>query len=85
MKTVYYTKDAYQDNTFRVNYFEKDAIKKNIIFTIKDETGEVIQTLEESYYDKLLFCHRLEWTINENELDIYIEEVRIYWENRINT
>ena len=85
MKTVYYTKDAYQNNSFRVNYFEKDAIKKINAFEIDEETQEIIQVQKEEPYDKLLFCQRLEWNIEENELDNYIEEVRQYWENRINT
>jgi len=85
MKTVYYTKDAYQNNSVRINYFEKDAIKKNITFEYNEETNETVQKTEENYYDKLLFCQRLEWSNNENELDSYIEEVRQYWEARINT
>ena len=85
MKTVYYTKDTYQNNTFRISYFEKDAIKKNIVFNYNEETNEIVQEIEENYYDNLLFCQRLEWTTNENELNSYIEEVRQYWENRINT
>lgn len=85
MKTVYCTKDNYQGNSFKISYFEKDAIKKNIVFDYNEETGETIQKVEEQYYDKLVFCQRLEWVDNETELDSYIEEVRQYWENRINT
>lgn len=85
MKTVYYTKDTYQNNTMRVNYFEKDAIKKNITFQYNEETELTEQVTEEQYWDRLLFCQRLEWVNDETELDSYIEEVRQYWENRINT
>ena len=85
MKTVYYTKDAYQEKSFRVNYFEKNAIKTQIAFRLNEETQEIEQIFEEVFYDKLLFCQRLEWVNNETELDDYIEEVRQYWENRINT
>jgi hypothetical protein len=85
MKTVYYIKDTFLNKTFRVTYFQKNAIKNNINFQYNEETGENIQVIEESYYDKLLFCQRLEWETNEVELDTYIEEVRQYWENRINT
>jgi hypothetical protein len=28
MKQVYITKDAYQNNSVRVNYFEKDAVRE---------------------------------------------------------
>jgi len=85
MKTVYYTKDAYQSNSLRVNYFEKNAIKKINTFELNDETQETVSVIKEQYYDKLLFCQRLEWNIEEKELENYIEEVRQYWENRINT
>lgn len=85
MKTVYYTKDAYQNNTMRVNYFEKDAIKRNITFQYNEETELTEQVIEEQYWNCLLFCQRLEWVNDETELDDYIEEVRLYWENRINT
>jgi len=84
MKTVYYIKDSYQNNSFRVSYYEKNSIKKNISFDYNEKTGDVIQTIKEVLYDKLVFCQRLEWSNNENELDSYIEEVRLYWENRIN-
>lgn len=85
MKTVYCIKDTHQNNTFRVSYFEKDTFKKIDSFEFDEETQEIIKITKQQYYDKLLFCQRLEWNINENELDDYIEEVRLYWENRINT
>lgn len=85
MKTVYCIKDTYQNNTFRVSYFENNVSRKIDTFKFDEETQEIINITKEQYYDKLLFCQRLEWNINENELDDYIEEVRLYWENRINT
>ena len=85
MKTIYFTKDNYQNNSVRVSYFEKDAIKKNIDFLFNEETNTTEQIIKEQYYDKLLFCHRIEWIEEEIELDNYIQEVRQYWENRINT
>jgi hypothetical protein len=85
MKTVYYTKDCYQDNTVRVNYFEKDSVRQILISSENEETGQVDLVTQDEIYDKLLFCQRIEWLDNENELDSYIEEVRSYWENRINS
>lgn len=85
MKTVFITKDAYENSTVRVNYFEKDCVKTYNDFEINEETEELTTIIRELLYNKLLFCQRLEWVNNEDELDSYIEEVRQYWENRINT
>lgn len=84
MKIIYYTKDSYKDNTVRVSYFEKDAQKYNFVLEFNEELQDFVQVKKEEYYDKLLFCQRLEWVNNENELDSYIDEVRLYWETRIN-
>jgi len=85
MKQVFYIKDSYKDNSVRVSYFEKDAIKSVKYVQSNDETGEIETVLKEKKYDKHLFCQRLEWEQQETELDSYIEEVRVYWEERINS
>jgi hypothetical protein len=85
MKQVYTTKDAYQDNSVRVNYFEKDAVREFKRPQWNEETKKMETITVQEIYDKLLFCQRLEWQDNEDELDSYIEEVRSYWENRINS
>jgi hypothetical protein len=85
MKTVYFTKDCYQNNTVRVNYFGKNSTRQIEVPIINEETGECTLKLQDEIYDKLLFCQRLEWVNEENEFDQYIEEVRQYWENRINS
>lgn len=85
MKTIFVTKDAYENNTVRINYFQKDCIKTYNEFEINEEIEEQTIVVKELLYDKLIFCQRLEWLDNENELDSYIEEVRLYWENRINS
>ena len=85
MKTVYITKDSYKDNTVRVNYFEKDAIHLYIETQINEETFQQEIITKEHIHDKLLFCERLEWVENENELNDAIEQTRKTWEDRINT
>jgi hypothetical protein len=85
MKHVFFIKGDYKDNSVRVSYFEKDAIKNVKHIQANNETGEIETILKEQKYDKHLFCQRLEWELQEEELDSYIEEVRVYWEERINS
>lgn len=85
MKTVIAIKDSYQNNSFRVTYFEENAKQIIKTLTVNEDTGIVEEIDREEIYNKHLFCQRLEWVNEENELDSYIEEVRQYWENRINT
>jgi hypothetical protein len=68
-----------------VNYFEKDAVREFKRPQWNEETKKMETITVQEIYDKLLFCQRLEWQDNEDELDSYIEEVRSYWENRINS
>lgn len=84
MKIVYTTKDAYKNNTVRVNYFEKDAILLYDEAQINEKTLQQEIVTKEHIYDKLLFCERLEWAENENELNDVIEQTRKSWEDRVN-
>jgi hypothetical protein len=84
MKQVYTTKDAYQDNSVRVNYFHKDAVRTRKQHEWNEETKQMEQKEIEEIYDELLFCERLFWEINEAELDVSIENIRNNWEERIN-
>jgi hypothetical protein len=84
MKQVYTTKDAYQDNSVRVNYFEKDAVREFKRPEWNKETKKMEEKTIEKIYDNLLFCERLFWENNEAELDVGIENTRSAWEERIN-
>lgn len=85
MKQVYTTKDAYQDNSVRANYFEKDAVKEFKHPQWNEDMGQMeIITLQETY-DHLLFCERLFWEASETELDVRIEDARQKWEEKINS
>ena len=84
MKQVYTTKDAYQDNSVRVNYFEKDAVRIYKYPEWNEETQKIEQKEIEEIYDELLFCERLFWETSETELDANIENTRNNWEERIN-
>jgi hypothetical protein len=84
MKQVYTIKDAYQDNSVRVNYFHKDAVKTRKQLEWNEETKQMEQKEIEEIYDELLFCERLFWEINEAELDVSIENTRNNWEEKIN-
>jgi hypothetical protein len=76
MKQVYTTKDAYQDNSVRANYFEKDAVREFQRPQWNEET-ETMETITiEEIYDNLLFCERLFWELDETELDQQIEQNR---------
>lgn len=84
MKQVYITKDAYQNNSLRVNYFEKDCIQTVTEIEWNEETQEIKEKTIQNIYDNLLFCERLFWEIDEIELDQKIEETRLIWEGKIN-
>lgn len=84
MKQVYTTKDAYQNNSVRVNYFEKDAVREFKRPQWNEETKKTeIITVQETY-DNLLFCERLFWENDETELDNIIEQNKQLWEAKIN-
>lgn len=84
MKLVYITKDAYQGDSVRVNYFHKDAVKTRKQSEWNDETKQMEQEEIEEIYDELLFCERLFWKTSETELDVSIENTRQSWEEKIN-
>jgi hypothetical protein len=84
MKQVYTTKDAYQDNSVRVNYFHQDAVRTRKQPEWNEETKQIEQKEFEEIYDELLFCERLFWETDETELDVSIENTRSIWEERIN-
>jgi hypothetical protein len=84
MKQVYTIKDAYQDNSVRVNYFEKDAVREFKRMQWNEETKKMETITVQEIYDNLLFCERLFWETNESELDVSIENTRSAWEERIN-
>ena len=85
MKQVYTTKDAYQDNSVRVNYFEKDAVREFKRPLWNEETKKIELIAIEEVYDHLLFCERLFWEVEETELDVRIEDSRQIWEERVNS
>lgn len=84
MKQVYTTKDAYQDNSVRVNYFEKDAVREFKRLEWNEETKQMEEKTVEEVYDNLLFCERLFWENAEVELDSKIESTKHTWETKIN-
>jgi len=84
MKQVYITKDAYQNNSLRVNYFEKDAVREFKRPQWNEETKKMETIATEEIYDNLLFCERLFWELDETELDQQIEQNRQGWVERIN-
>ncbi len=85
MKQVYTIKDAYQDNSVRINYFEKDAVKEFKRPQWNEETKQTEIITVEKIYDNLLFCERLFWETDEIELDDKINQTRQQWEERINS
>jgi hypothetical protein len=85
MKQVYVTKDAYQDNSVRVNYFEKDVVRIIKKLEWNEEAQKIEEKNIEEIYDELLFCERLFWETSEAELDINIDNTRNNYEKRINT
>lgn len=100
MKTVTVTKDAYIDNSVRVNYFDPMATRKEnrmkplvaLAFSLSGSpslSGVNIpqQDLFEEVditYENLLFCERLKWDKEESELDEQIENKRLEFERQIN-
>lgn len=85
MKTVTVTKDAYIGNSVRVNYFDENAkrkeerLREDLSFT--DKTEYVYEEVEVTYTE-LLFCERLEWINEENELNPQIETKRLELEKK---
>jgi hypothetical protein len=84
MKNVFVTKDAYIDNTVRVNYWEKDRVVKRKTLEFNEETKKIETKEIEEIQDHLLFCERLNWVAEETELDAQIESTRLLLENKIN-
>ena len=84
MKQVYTTKDAYQDNSVRVNYFEKDAVRIYKRSEWNKETKKIEEKETQEIYDHLLFCERLFWENSEEELNEQIEQIRQLWVIKIN-
>jgi hypothetical protein len=82
MKNIFITKDSYIDNSVRVNYFEKDYIRKMKLphFNQKTKKLEIVERQET--YDKLLFCERLTWNENEHELEGVIQDKKTQLENQ---
>jgi hypothetical protein len=80
MKNIFITKDAYINNSVRVNYFEKDSIKKIKFSQFNQETKKLEIVEREETYDKLLFCERLTWVENESELEGVIQDKKAYFE-----
>ena len=85
MKQVYTTKDAYQNNSVRINYFEKDAVREFKRPQWNEETKKMETIATEEVYENLLFCERLFWEVEETELDVRIEDSRQIWEERVNS
>ena len=84
MKQVYITKDAYENNSLRVNYFEKDALREFKRPQWNEETQQMETITVQEIYDNLLFCERLFWETEEAELNERIEQNRQGWIERIN-
>jgi len=80
MKNIFITKDSYINNSVRVNYFQKDFIKKIKIPQFNEETKKLEIVEREETYDKLLFCERLTWVENESELEGVIQDKKVYLE-----
>jgi len=85
MKNVIIQKDQYIDNSVRVNYYEKDFSFKRKKLIIDDETEELLENEVTLTKNRLLFCERLVWIDNEQELDNLIEQHRKEWELKINS
>ena len=82
MKNILVTKDAYINNSVRVNYFQKDSIKKIKVPQFNEETKKLEIIDHEETYDKLLFCERLIWIENESELEGVILDKKTQLENQ---
>ena len=82
MKNIFITKDSYIDNSVRVNYFQKDFIKKIKFPQFNEETKKIEIIENQEIYDKLLFCERLTWIENESELEGVIQDKKAQLENQ---
>jgi hypothetical protein len=82
MKNIFITKDSYINNSFRVNYFQKDCIRKMKLPEFDQETKKLEIVEREETYDKLLFCERLTWNENESELEGVIQDKKTQLENK---
>lgn len=94
MKTVTVTKDAYIDNSVRVNYFDPTATRKEkrikspqaLALSISNNPSSPDDVFEEVdvMYENLLFCERLFWVESEAELETQIEIKRKKIEDNLN-
>jgi hypothetical protein len=84
MKNVFVAKDAYIDNTVRVNYWEKDRVIKRKTLEFNNETKKLETKEVEEIKDSLLFCERLGWENEEAEIDQLIEKNRLNYLEKIN-
>jgi hypothetical protein len=82
MKNIFITKDSYIDNSVRVNYFQKNFIKKIKTPQFNQEKKKLEIVERQETYDKLLFCERLTWNENESELEGVIQDKKTQLENQ---
>jgi hypothetical protein len=82
MKNILVTKDAYINNSVRVNYFQKDCIRKMKLPEFNQEKKKVQIIDREETYNKLLFCERLTWVENESELEGVIQDKKTQLESQ---
>ena len=82
MKNIFITKDSYINNSVRVNYFQKDCIRKIKTPQFDQETKKIEIRESQETYDKLLFCERLTWNENESELEGVIQNKKTQLENQ---
>ena len=82
MKNIFITKDSYIDNSVRVNYFQKDSIRKIKFPQFNEETKKLEIVERQETYDKLLFCERLTWIENESELEGVIQDKKAQLESQ---
>ena len=82
MKNIFITKDSYINNSVRVNYFQKDCIRKIKTPQFDQETKKIEIRESQETYDKLLFCERLTWNENESELEGVIQDKKTQLESQ---
>jgi hypothetical protein len=82
MKNILVTKDSYINNSVRVNYFQKDCIRKMKLPEFNQEKKKIQIIDREETYNKLLFCERLTWVENESELESVIQDKKAQLENQ---
>jgi hypothetical protein len=82
MKNIFITKDSYINNSVRVNYFQKNCIRKMKFPEFNQEKKKIQIIDREETYDKLLFCERLTWVENESELESVIQHKKAQLENQ---